>query len=191
MTYVEPEKPNALKMFVLDLLYPAFLGAMIVFLFLRLAKSGTAALAEPTTHFGIILAIFYALGFVAAKLSPKYTWPLALVDCLSSFLMFVCFYILGLSEENPAGAVSYRHFYIALLLVVLSPTARRIITLGHRPHPRNGLAIAAAAIVVLALLVDIAGGPFGWLSPLMMAALLYGLLAVYLMLIRTGGIVAE
>jgi hypothetical protein len=185
------EAPDPLKMFLLDLLYPAVLGALIVFLFARLASSDLQALKEPSTHFGIILAVFYAAGFIAAKLSPKYTLALATVDFLSSVLMFICFYILGLSQETPSAAVNYRNFYIVLLIVVLSPMLRRAIMLGHRPHFRHGLAIAAAVIVVLALLVEIAHGPFTWLTPPVIAALLYGLLVVYFIHIRVGGIVAE
>jgi len=185
------ETPDPLKMLLLDLLYPAVLGALIVFLFARLASSDMQALRDPSTHFGIIIAVFYAAGFVAAKLSPKYILALAAVDFLSSILMFICFYILGLSQETPSSAVNYRNFYIALLVVVLSPTLRRAIVLGHRPHFRHRLAIAAAVIVVLALLAEITHGPFAWLMPPVIAALLYGLLAVYFIHIRIGGIVAE
>jgi hypothetical protein len=184
------EQPDPIKMILLDLLYPAVLGALIVFLFARLASGEMQALKEPSTHFGIILAVFYAAGFVAAKLSPKYILPLAAVDLLSSVLMFVCFYILGLSQETPS-AVNYRNFYIVLLIVVLSPMLRRTIVLGHKPHFRHRLAITAAVIVVLALLVEIAHGPFTWLTPPVIAALLYGLLVVYFIHIRVGGIVAE
>jgi hypothetical protein len=184
------EKPDPRKMLLLDLLYPAVLGALIVFLFARLAAGDLQTLEDPSTNFGVILAVFYAAGFVAAKLTPQYKWSVAAVDFLSSILMFVCFYILGLSQET-LQPVNYRHFYIALLIVVLSPMLRRIIVLGHRPHFRHGLAVTAAAIVVLALLVDITHGPLPWLSPTVIALLLYVLLVIYFIHIRIGGIVAE
>jgi hypothetical protein len=191
MSCVEPATHRPLKLFVLDLLYPAVLGALIVFLFIRLAKSDFSALTEPTTHFGIILGVFYAFGFLAAKLSSNYSWRLAFVDCLSSILMFICFYALGLSEDKAPQFTNYRNFYIALLLVVLSPLLRRTIVHGHRPHFTGGLAIVAVVVVGLALLAQIAPGPLSWLTPPIVAGLLYFMLLLYLIYICVGGIIAE
>jgi hypothetical protein len=191
MNGAAPETHRPLKIFVLDLLYPAVLGALIVFLFIRLAKSSFSELTEPTTHFGIILAVFYAVGFLVAKLAPSYSPGLAFVDCSSSALMFICFYILGLSEDKVPQSTNYRYFYVALLLVVLSPLVRRTIVLGRRPHFRNGLAILSALIVVLPLLAEIAHGPFSWLTPSIMVDLLYLLLLLYFIDIYIRGFIVE
>jgi hypothetical protein len=190
LTGTESAEHRPLKIFVLDLLYPAVLGALIVFLFIRLAKSKFLGLTEPTTHFGIILVVFYAFGFLFAKLSSKYTPSLAFMDCFSSGLMFVCFYILGLSEETVPHATNYRRFYVTLLFVVLSPLVRRAILVGGRPHLRNGLAILTALLVAAALLTEIVHGPLQWL-PSLMAGLLYFLLLIYFIHVLSKGIVAE
>jgi hypothetical protein len=187
----EPAEHRPLRIFVLDLLYPAVLGALIVFLFIRLAKSNLLGLTEPTTHFGIILVVFYAFGFLFAKLSSKYSPGVAFVDCFSSALMFVCFYILGLSEETIPHATNYRYFYGALLVVVLSPPVRRAILLGGRPHFRNALAILTALLVAVALLAEILYGPPQWLTPPTVAALLYLLLLIYFIHVCSKGIVTE
>jgi hypothetical protein len=191
LTCTEPAAHRPLKIFVLDLLYPAVLGALIVFLFIRLAKSNLLGLAEPTTHFGIILVVFYAFGFLFAKLSSTYSPGLAFVDCFSSALMFVCFYTLGLSEEATPHDTNYRNFYIAMLLVVLSPPVRRAILLGGRPHFRNILAVLTALLVGLALLAEIVHGPLQWLTPPIVAGLLYVLLLIYFIHVGSKGIVAE
>jgi hypothetical protein len=192
LTCTEPAAHRPLKIFVLDLLYPAVLGALIVFLFIRLAKSDVLlGLTEPTTHFGIILVVFYAFGFLFAKLSSKYSPGLAFVDCFSSALMFVCFYILGLSEERTPHDTNYRNFYIAMLLVVLSPPLRRAILLGNWRHFRNVLAMLTILLVGAALLAEIVHGPLRWLTPPIVAGLLYLLLLIYFIHVGSKGIVAE
>jgi hypothetical protein len=190
LTSTEPAEHRPLKIFVLDLLYPAVLGALIVFLFIRLAKSNLLGLTEPTTHFGIILVVFYVFGFLFAKLSLKYSPALAIMDCISSALMFVCFYMLGLSEETIPHATNYRYFYVTLLLVVLSPLVRRAILVGGRPHLRNGLATLTALAVGAALLAEIFHGPLQRL-PWIVAGLLYFMLLTYFIHIRSKGIVDE
>jgi hypothetical protein len=189
MSGIEQRTATPEQTLVLDLLYPAVLGAMIVFVFFRFAASGIVeALTQPPFHFGVILGVFYALGFVTARLSPKYNGLLALVDFVSAILMFICFYTLGLNEEKMSQQPNYGHFYWALLLVVLSPMIRRFISFGREPHFRNRLSILAAAVVGLALAGQVALERFSWLTPWIVVILLYLMLLAYVLHIPVRGL---
>src|SRR5690349_2074665 len=48
---------HPIRLLVLDLIYPAVLGAMLVLLFTRIAPTALAALHEPPTYFALIIGI--------------------------------------------------------------------------------------------------------------------------------------
>jgi hypothetical protein len=180
MTADPHSSPNPLRLFTLDLLYPAVLGSMMVLLFLRLANFGQTAWIEATTIFGVVLAIYYALGFVIAKLAPTYSPLLALLDCVSSLLIFICFFILGFNEQQIPGTgggqapVNYQAFYWLLIVVSLSGPLRRKLSVGK-------VTLFEFRTVVALLGVALAGiGLFQWLTPRVIAISLLVLVGVYI-----------
>lgn len=175
---------DPLKAFVLDLLYPAVLGSVIVLLFVRVANSVLDALSDSATYLAIILAIYYVFGFVSSKMILAYNSRVAALDCVNSVLIFLCFYLLGFSEgtihRSESPSVDFFWLYLLLIFVFLSPYARRFI-LGERTllTIRNVMTFLSTLIAVLALLGAKGVRFAAWLTPPMVVALLVIILVAY------------
>jgi hypothetical protein len=185
------ERPDPVRSFILDLLYPSMWGAMIALLFIRLADLRLAAITEPKTLFGIFLASFYGIGFVNAKMIAHYNRALAALDAISSALIFICFYVLGFSHDQLSSGDNYVLFYIFLTAVMVSPIFRRTFR-GERAFwsRRTLMALSSSVVVLLALLNAIGLECLSWLTPTRVLVLLSFIFAVYLLDLWKRGVVA-
>lgn len=182
---------DPVRSFTLDLLYPAVLGAMIVLLFMRIANFGLAPMTEPTTQFGIFIASFYSIGFVNAKMIAHYNVALAVLDVISSVLIFICLYMLGFSHDQMPSGVNYVWFYILLSAVTFSPILRRIFR-GERTiwSLRTWLGFGSTLIALLAVLNAIGIKHLSWLTPDHVLELLSVIFVIYLGHLWWRGVVA-
>lgn len=187
--------PPSLKSFILDLMYPAVLGSFIVLLFIHFAESGIESVLEPRTHFGIILAIYYVFGFLSSKLIDDYKTTIAILDLVSSMLIFVCYYILGFdgSLKGAIGLVSpdYTTLYMMLMIVSISPPLRRYLEFetSRRSLDRRSLMSAAALVTALFGLANTCGwSAFAWATPLLIVLILYAILVWYIFDVSARGL---
>jgi hypothetical protein len=183
------QKMDPARSFSLDLLYPGVWGAMIVLLFLRIANFGIMSLTNVSTLFGILIAAHYGIGFVNARVIAHYNLALTLLDSISSVLIFVCFYLLGFSQDRMPVSVDYFWFYIFLIAVTVSPILRRTVRTNQPFWTwRTVMALCSAGLVFLAFLNVVGTKYLSWLTPSWVLGLLCGIFAVYLLEVWHRGV---
>jgi hypothetical protein len=182
---------DPMRSFTLDLLYPAVLGGMIVLLFMRIANFGLTLVTEPTTLFGILIASYYSIGFVNAKMIAHYNVSLFALDCISSALIFICLYVLGFSHDDQIPTdVHYVLFYFFLIGVMVSPILRRIFRgLKASRDRRTLMALSSTVFVLLALLNALGVDHLSWLTPIHVLTLLSTIFVIYLWDLGHRGVV--
>ncbi len=92
------------KALVLDLIYPAVLGTMIVLIFLTLTESFFVRIVEPPIIIAIIVAIYYCMGFLRAKSieDDSYGISNAGFDFANAIAIFGVYHNLGINSA-PGG----------------------------------------------------------------------------------------
>ncbi|MGB6191453.1 MAG: hypothetical protein WBF42_03220 [Terracidiphilus sp.] len=126
--YARPGIITSLKDIMYGLIYPAVLGTGLVLGVMRIFKERTieGRVHDPALYVAISACAFYMLSFTASvetradRTKIAYRLPTFLVDLLEVFLMFACFYSLGLlqDESNPPADSSLSPAYLWLLLDV-------------------------------------------------------------------------
>jgi hypothetical protein len=177
---------NPIRLLVLDLIYPAVLGAMIVLLFTRIAPTAVAALQAPPTYFAFIIGAYYAAGFVNAKIDASYSSKLGALDFISSILIFVSFYLLGFAQEGQPTPVNYRLFYVVLVLQLLTPMFRRAAAGRRRPF-RTGIGLLALIVTLVGIAAAYGIERLAWATPDVVAAALGVILLAYLVEMAISG----
>jgi len=108
----EYEKSRILN---LDLLYPAVLGSLLFMMFLRFANQGWLAFSEAGTWLGVVVAVFFSIGFLNAKLDSNYGLSDSLMDLLSSIIVFLAYFLLNFAELDASKTddsnISFGHVY--------------------------------------------------------------------------------
>jgi len=182
---------HPIRLLVLDLIYPAVLGAMVVLLFIRIAPTARAALHEPTTYFALIIGAYYSAGFVNAKIDNTYSFKLGALDLVSSVLIFVSFYLLGFAQDalpgQAAPSVNYLLFYTVLILTMLTPMFRRAARGQKRPF-RTAIAILALLVTAIGITQASGVAQLADATPGVVAAALSVIFTVYLVEMAVNGV---
>ena len=126
--YARPGIISSLKDIMYGLIYPAVLGTGLVLGVIRLFKEDTVVgrIHDPALYVGISACAFYILSYTSSvetradRTKIAYRLPTFLVDLCEVFLMFACFYSLGLlqNEEWPPVDASLAPAYLWLLIDV-------------------------------------------------------------------------
>ncbi len=110
--YAKPGIITSLKDIMYGLIYPAVLGTGLMFSVLRATKerSAYARLHDPSLYLAVATGAFYVLSFTgpfemrADRVKISYRWPAFLIDWCEVALMFLCFYYLGLLDDEVKDA---------------------------------------------------------------------------------------
>lgn len=117
------------KILNLDLLYPAVLGSLLFMMFLRFASQSWLALHDAGTWLGIIVAVFFSIGFLNAKLDGNYGLSDSLVDLFSSIVVFLAYFLLNFAEleasKTADSNIKFGHVYWVMLIAAILPFLRR------------------------------------------------------------------
>ncbi len=126
--YARPGIISSLKDIMYGLIYPAVLGTGIVLGVIRIFKEDSTVrrIHDPSLYVGISACAFYILSFTSSvetradRTKIAYRLPTFLVDLCEVFLMFACFYSLGLlqNEVFPPVDASLAPAYLWLLIDV-------------------------------------------------------------------------
>lgn len=155
--------PNLIRILLLDLIYPAVLGTMIVLLFLRVTTFGIQAMVEPTTYLGLLVAIYYSIGYVRTKVLTDIQYKIiaAILDAVNSLAIFICFFILGFSEIRlPSQGTAYTNFlilYLTLMYIFVAPVLLRFLVLNRKIdlQKRNVMCYLLILISILGIMSEL------------------------------------
>ena len=178
----EYEKSRILN---LDLLYPAVLGSLLFMMFLRFANQGWLAFSEAGTWLGVVVAVFFSIGFLNAKLDSNYGLSDSLMDLLSSIIVFLAYFLLNFAELDASKTddsnISFGHVYWIMLIAAVLPFLRRWLGGTLLWNDRKNMFVLAS-VIPLALGIVIEWGylsAVAFLSPGGMAATLVVISAIY------------
>ena len=111
---------------MLSLVYPASLGAAIVWLLTSVASDPLAAIKTPSTYYGLWLLVYFSVGFLVLsqeldKRGSDYKGLAFILDLVDVVLIFLCFLFLGHVDSN--YPFNYQLFCVSAALVPVFQSA--------------------------------------------------------------------
>jgi hypothetical protein len=141
-----------LRTIMLQLLFPAFLGTMLMVLIDRLTLVGWSGVVTTNFALGAFLALYYVIGYVVSvELDERYDGCAFAFDLVNVVAVYMGFYILGLLDktDRPQTGVEPIFFVIPVWIGIEAIAWRHFVV--RQPLRRYDLVCVLLAVAAIAV----------------------------------------